>query len=494
MSALSNDLENKLLDHLLGVAEYTPPLALSFALFPGDPGEDGLGDEINGGGYSRATLENSLVNFGIINDGSVKNTVANKVSILFGESTESWGRVTHWGCYSTDESLSFTGGFVNAGNSITVSSVEDIASGSSFGWPYSSKIHRVNAIQDNEVLLTGNLEPIFEFAKDGLTFSFVPGGNVVRVQGGPSFHVGTIINAYFKLTGILPPVETRIVSVTAVDGEYHTISESIPNNLVEINTNGYVQAFDGTVFYSSSIPLSYFSFADNIVKGMTVKFGRHPYTDVDATVIDISNGYVNFSAWYSTPQYISFKYLPITSPDELSSVKFGSLPKLVAKGALPQPLNIPVNRSVRINASGLKISLKTNSIDGGLTDYAKEKLLCHTFGRFPKFPMPQTLYVQLGDSVTSPGGLSTMNSSEKITFSAAEDGVSSSLEVTNGEGASVSIASPKVSSQEGPVTTFSISNGNDLVYGSISSSNSLSDNGWWDEVEVPAGRITISIE
>lgn len=483
MSALSNDLENRLLDHLLGVDEYTAPSALSLALFSGDPGEDGGGNEITGGGYSRATLENSFVNFGLIEDGSVKNTVANKVGISFGETTANWSGVSHWGCYSSATSLNFTAGFVNQSNVITVNDVSGIAVGSTFGWPYSSTLLSASVVNETTkaVILTSNLKKILQFADGALTYSFAAGGNVVRVEGGARFPVGTVINAYLEKTGVLPPVSLRPVYVTAVNGEYHSISESIPEDALEINTAGFGQSYTEGGIYSLSIPLSALSVVgEKIVKGITARFGFGSYGEqVDYAVTHVSDGFVYTSGVYSLPNGIDFIYAPITVPTNLSGIRFGSSQKLMVKGAFARPLEIPANRSVRIKAGGLRVSLNTNSIDGGLTDYAKEKLLAHTFGRFPKFPMPTTLYVQLGDSASNPGGLGLMGDDEIITFDAAENGMSSSY----GE-------ATKVTSTKGSVRTFSISNGNDLAYGSIS----LSGVDPWEGVDVPAGRINLSIE
>jgi hypothetical protein len=44
-------LEGKLLDHLMGIAVYTPPTSLYLALHTNDPGETGSANHVTGGGY-----------------------------------------------------------------------------------------------------------------------------------------------------------------------------------------------------------------------------------------------------------------------------------------------------------------------------------------------------------------------------------------------------------------------------------------------------------
>lgn len=49
MTALSNYLENKLLDAVLAGVPFTSPTKVYVALFTSNPGEDGTGTEVTGG-------------------------------------------------------------------------------------------------------------------------------------------------------------------------------------------------------------------------------------------------------------------------------------------------------------------------------------------------------------------------------------------------------------------------------------------------------------
>lgn len=85
---LSNYLENKLLDHSLGLTSYTKP-STWVALFTADPGE--TGDQTNevptGRGYARQALTI---------DAAAAGATQNDGALAFGPCTGSgWGTVTH---------------------------------------------------------------------------------------------------------------------------------------------------------------------------------------------------------------------------------------------------------------------------------------------------------------------------------------------------------------------------------------------------------------
>lgn len=90
MSAKSNYLENKVLDHVLGTAAYTSPSAY-LSLYTSDPGEGDTGTELSGSGYAR-----QAVSFNAASSGSATGpTVAKE----FTASGGSWGTVTHFGIH-----------------------------------------------------------------------------------------------------------------------------------------------------------------------------------------------------------------------------------------------------------------------------------------------------------------------------------------------------------------------------------------------------------
>jgi hypothetical protein len=93
MSAASNYLENKVLDHVLTATAYTQPAARYLGLFKNTSGnaaanlENGtLTDEISGGAYGR-----QIVAFAAASNG----TSATNATVTFPAATANWGTVTH---------------------------------------------------------------------------------------------------------------------------------------------------------------------------------------------------------------------------------------------------------------------------------------------------------------------------------------------------------------------------------------------------------------
>lgn len=89
MSAFSDFLENKVLDHLLGAVSYTAPSTVYFALYTSAPGDSGGGVEVNGGAYTRVAVANNATNWPSASGGAKRN--AN--TILFPEATAGWGAI-----------------------------------------------------------------------------------------------------------------------------------------------------------------------------------------------------------------------------------------------------------------------------------------------------------------------------------------------------------------------------------------------------------------
>lgn len=93
MAALSDYAENKVLDHLLGVSEFTMPSTVYLALFTSDPTDTGqAGTEVSGGGYVRQAVTASAASGG---------QSQNSQEVLFPEATEDWGVITHVGIYDS---------------------------------------------------------------------------------------------------------------------------------------------------------------------------------------------------------------------------------------------------------------------------------------------------------------------------------------------------------------------------------------------------------
>lgn len=91
MARLTNFAENKILNHILGIASWTMPAAVSMALFTSDPGETGsLAGEVAGGNYARLQITAKL--------GTATNGFLNNLSdIVFNQASAAWGTIAYVG-------------------------------------------------------------------------------------------------------------------------------------------------------------------------------------------------------------------------------------------------------------------------------------------------------------------------------------------------------------------------------------------------------------
>lgn len=87
----TNYLENKVLDHSLGVTSYTMP-TVYLAAFTAAPGEAGGGTEVTGGSYARVALASKL---GAASSGATVNSA----DINFPTASADWGTVTHFAVF-----------------------------------------------------------------------------------------------------------------------------------------------------------------------------------------------------------------------------------------------------------------------------------------------------------------------------------------------------------------------------------------------------------
>lgn len=106
MAALSNYLENKLIDWLLRGQAFTPPATVYVALFTAAPSDAGGGTEVSGGSYARVAVASSLVNWaGTQAPGSTTassgtgGVTSNNGTVTFPAPTAAWGSVTHAGIF-----------------------------------------------------------------------------------------------------------------------------------------------------------------------------------------------------------------------------------------------------------------------------------------------------------------------------------------------------------------------------------------------------------
>jgi len=122
MSAMSDYLELKILDHITGRTAYTKPSAVYLGLSTGDFTDTGSGSsELTGNNYSRVSVA-----FDAAASGATSNTSA----IDFAAASGNWGTVSHWALFdaATSGNALITGSF-SASKTIETNDVLRIAAG-----------------------------------------------------------------------------------------------------------------------------------------------------------------------------------------------------------------------------------------------------------------------------------------------------------------------------------------------------------------------------
>lgn len=135
MSAMSDYLENKLVDHLFRATAYTAPATLYVALYTAAPSDAGGGTEVTGNAYARASVTSAVGAWYSTNGattGASSGTggvTSNVAAITFPTPTGSWGTVTHFGILdaSTAGNLMMWGALtvsqtINTGNTVSFAS------------------------------------------------------------------------------------------------------------------------------------------------------------------------------------------------------------------------------------------------------------------------------------------------------------------------------------------------------------------------------------
>lgn len=112
MSALSDDLEAKLADHILGGTPYTKPSTVYIAVFTVAPTDADTGTEATGGSYARVGVTNNATNW----PNYAADLKSNGTAITFPTATGSWGSIISWGIYDaiTGGNLMFHGALTTA--------------------------------------------------------------------------------------------------------------------------------------------------------------------------------------------------------------------------------------------------------------------------------------------------------------------------------------------------------------------------------------------
>jgi hypothetical protein len=121
MAAMSNYLENALINATLRNTTYTSPATVYVGLFTSDPTDAGSGTEVSGGSYAR-----KAATFAAPSNGASSISAA----IEFDQATGSWGTVTHFGIYDalTTGNLLYHGA-LTASKTIDTGDVFKFASG-----------------------------------------------------------------------------------------------------------------------------------------------------------------------------------------------------------------------------------------------------------------------------------------------------------------------------------------------------------------------------
>lgn len=95
MTAMSNYLENALINATLRNTSYTSPSTVYVALFTSDPTDAGTGTECSGGAYVRQSAT-----FAAPSDGASSISA----DVEFPQATGAWGTISHFGIFDASSS------------------------------------------------------------------------------------------------------------------------------------------------------------------------------------------------------------------------------------------------------------------------------------------------------------------------------------------------------------------------------------------------------
>lgn len=105
MAALSNYLENKILDHILRATAFTAGATAYVGLLTAAPSDTGGGTEVTGGSYARVGVTSATTAWngthGTTTGASsgTDGTIENAATITFPTPSAGWGTVTHFAVY-----------------------------------------------------------------------------------------------------------------------------------------------------------------------------------------------------------------------------------------------------------------------------------------------------------------------------------------------------------------------------------------------------------
>jgi len=122
MSAMSDFLENKVLDHILATTSYTAPSSVYLGLSIASMGDNAGGTELSGNGYARISIA-----FDAASGGTTDNTATVDFAPCV---TANWGAVAYWSLWdaATGGNMLLHGAFTSA-KTIEVNDVLRVAAG-----------------------------------------------------------------------------------------------------------------------------------------------------------------------------------------------------------------------------------------------------------------------------------------------------------------------------------------------------------------------------
>lgn len=143
-AALSDYLENKLIDHVFRGQAYTAPTTIYVALYTSACSDSAAGTEVSGGSYARPGVTSSLANWaGTQAAGSTTassgagGTTSNNGVITFATPSAGWGTVTHIGLVDA-----VTGGNLLVCTALTIG--KTINSGDTVSFPAASLTNQMD--------------------------------------------------------------------------------------------------------------------------------------------------------------------------------------------------------------------------------------------------------------------------------------------------------------------------------------------------------------
>ncbi|CAH2606330.1 conserved protein of unknown function (plasmid) [Rhodovastum atsumiense] len=105
MTAMTDTLENILIDYYFRGVAPTLPTNLYIGLMTAAPSDTGPGTEVTGAGYARVSVSRATASWNGThgstsgNSSGTNGTTTNAIAVNFAVPTANWGNITHWGVW-----------------------------------------------------------------------------------------------------------------------------------------------------------------------------------------------------------------------------------------------------------------------------------------------------------------------------------------------------------------------------------------------------------